>query len=175
MASAAGWGWKSICSSMNRRTTGPWESERIAFLLGRPSEAGRCVWLQPGLRATPDFARGPDAPRQCFTQPSLLAIEPPGGVHRQPLDLPKRAPRRRCPRRGVPRPVAGRDACGELSHDSGPVPCQAGADSESSGWAFLRPPSRIWDAELYGRGREKFFAPRPVLQLFSATPFRESL
>ena len=70
---------------------------------------------------------------------------------------------------------AGRDACGELSHDSGPVPCQAGADSESSGWAFLRPPSRIWDAELYGRGREKFFAPRLVLQLFSATPFREGL
>jgi hypothetical protein len=53
-------------------------------------------------RATPDFARRRDAPRQCFTQQAWLAIDPTGGdLPRRPLDLPKRAPRLRCPRRGA--------------------------------------------------------------------------
>jgi hypothetical protein len=69
----------------------------------------------------------------------IAGNRPARRLSRRPLDLPKRAPRRRSPRQGSAA-IAGRDVRGELSHDSGPVPCQAGTDFGIDGRALLCPP-----------------------------------
>lgn len=82
---------------------------------------------------------------------------------RRPLDLPKRAPRRRFPRQGSAA-VAGGDIRGELSHDSGPVPCQAGADFGIDGRALLCPPFPYPGRRFIRPGSEK------VLQTEACSP-----